>query len=516
MQRKIINVYVVCEDNQIKLRFIEMQKLDATTPMTAFMTRMLFESEEEMDLVLDALMSDNFQPFEMLNGVDVALVNHINNLPGNKSDNVETVRKQLHEIFMFRILLANWIFNSYSLLNPSQNLEQYPTINLLGDTLQDPFHPQHEYAYFDTTITVSADPHAALQLIGVLDQMVHSITGNGEDNNYQTVFHSLEQLPNFSNTSGILGEAVQQRAASAQIKLTRYIVQRLVTLAEQHAQVLGNYQNLATICKELLTEESPSLARAIRELIYPDPSMEELLSKYCADDKLKADVLNPAIPHEQATRQLMLSLKQRLQIMNRSAEPENDHSPAALSTAVDKWFKTMVITRNLLWKELLNTIFCMPAPDDGGYSPAYTEIELLCQSSMHLNEDGLMVLDIHDTDMYKEYYALHKIHHDKLQHELRRVFQLLGFGLLDDLDFHQQVICNRETTIELMNRAMHFSEDYFKALMRTSHKLRLFETGSAVNQVNPFLMLPNNLTTKILQLVEPDLRTWDIQGLSRK
>jgi hypothetical protein len=516
MQRKIINVYVVCEDNQIKLRFIDMQKLDASTPITALMSLIVFEYEEDLDSVLDDIMSDDFQPFEMLNGVDVALVDHINNLPGNKSDNVEAVRKQLHEIFMFRILLANWIVNSYSLLNPSQILEQYPTFNLQGDNLQDPFHPQHEYAYFDTTITLSADPHAALQLIGVLDQMVHSIIGNGEDHNYQTVFYYPDQHPDFSNTSGILGEAVQQRAPSAQTKLTRYLAQRLVTLAEQHAEVLGDYQNLATICKELLTQESPSLARAIRELIYPAPSMEELLSKYCPDDKLKADVLNPAIPHEQATRQLMLSLKQRLQTMNRSAEPDKDNAPAALSAVMHHWFDSMVITRNLLWKELLNTIFCLPAPDDGGYSPAYTEIELLCQSTMHLNEDGLMVLDIHDTDMYKEYYALHKIHHDKLQHELHRVFHLLGFGLLDNLDFHRQVICNRDTTIELMNRGMHFSEDYFKALMRTSHRLRMFETGSYINQANPFLMLPKNLVTKILHHIEPDLRTWDIQGLSRK
>ncbi len=524
MQRKIHNFYVRPVDNKLCLHVIEMITNDNASALGRMTKIGLFASYADIDFVVDAIYDGSYIALPPFNGVDMEVVDEFNHLPGNREDNREQLRTQLKNIFQYRFGIINYIINSYARMN---NLEDQQAAHALGflrydhETATDYYHPNDEYTLANIILPLPSNPEVLLKLLGALEDVLHSATNQAKRNDFKTNIVYCENLPDFSQPQMIVANTVNELKISGQKDLpspVRFVAGQIIKAVADQPERFKAYEPAAQELVELLKTESDSLARSIREKLYPDPSIEDFLQKTLPNDTLTCTLLNPKSSYTDATGKLMNELSNKLKCRVAKYEDKgyieqwilwvkeiwnqteyvntSETSKEAIRTSIKVQFERLIETRNALWEQTVESLFARKAPDGGNYHSEYTEVDLLKDAHMHLNSDGLMELDIYHTKSYKKNYALGKHLYDKLEEELRAACSQLFLDILPS-DFHKKIVFSRESTIELMNRGMHYTEDYAKALMRTSHRFRLFT--SIEKQRNDLQKLPLDLQARILQ-----------------
>lgn len=524
MQRKIHHFAITQDGNQLRLQVIEMIRNDNTTALGQMTKLGLFQSYKDIDFVVDAIYDGRYMPLTPFNGLDIPVVAEFNHLPGNREDNRENLRTQLRDIFQYRYGIINDLIYAYNRIN---NMEDQASadalrfINYQEIHATDYFHPNDEYTYRNIVMEVPNNPQELLKLLGALADLIHRVDRLATDKEYKSNLVFCDKHPDFSQPQRVIGDTLKDLAITGQPTLPsiiRFVARQIVTLVTNHPEQFAGYEIAAHELFELLKQPDDSLARTIREKLYPDPSIEDYLTKTIPNETLICSLLNPKTRYEDATSQLMTSLSTQLKYRVAKYEDRatlvqwflwakeiwtstpyvntSTTSKGAIHANIQKQFDLLLKTRDALWQQTVTSLFGHKAPDGKNFHEDYTEVQLLKQAGMHLNSDGLMELDIYETPSYKKNYATGKWMNDKLEEEVRAACQLLNLDILPG-DFHQRIVFTRDSTIDLMNRAMHYSEDYAKALMRTSHRFRLFK--SIEDQRKDMPRLPLDIKTRILR-----------------
>lgn len=515
MLRKIINIYVTTEGSDIRLRTVEMQHLDKSTPVTALTRANTLNFPDEIELVVEAIYSQQLDHLQLLQpileGRDVPLLDYFNQLPGDREQNRDQLRNQLVSIWNNRTFWMSYLPHAYMKVHHIGD-ETIVGFRQLFDSYsygvydaRDGHHPDHEYAYHDFSARLPADRDSLVKLIGSLDSFMYLVETIARENGYLLWVNFCNDQPNLLDRNQVIADSVMKVTSAKQPKsrvFARFIAERLIEEADKNPLALSHYYVAATALKEIVKTETPYLCRVIHELLYPTLSIQAFLQINAPNNQLMFKLFDPATSFLATTSYLIEWLLSQLSSANYR---ESAHAE----------FNAHQKIKNDFWDHTLNSLFGLPAPDGGYYYGTYTEIMLLREAVMRINSDGLIELDIYQTKSYKEYYQVKDApNHAVLEEEVRAVFRHLGLEILSGLDFHRNIIFTRASSIALLNRGIHYSENYAKGLARASHHYRFFT--SIESQRADLPALPLEVKTRIISFIEPELHEGELQLMSTR
>lgn len=365
-------------------------------------------------------------------------------------------------------------------------------------------YPWNEYAYFTFSGFLSNDPKSLLILIGSLDGLLSRLEQIALTGGYQFKFNFCDGVPQSDNHGLMIADAIKMANARKQPQsksLARFISERIIDEVKKDPQALRHYPLAAEVLSKVMEKaKTPSLANIIYKILNPLPIIAEfiptvLISAPC---DLVLKLLNPSVPHVSASDYLIDWVRAQLKLENGDK-------------IINAQINLVVSVRKVYWQRMLNSLFGLPAPDGGHYNRTYTELMLLSEASMAVNRDGLMVLDVKETDAYKQYYRDGACNHADLEKELRAVFIHLGFELQKKLDFHQEIVFTPKSSQALMDMGMHYSDRYIKSLTRISYNNLLFFNRNTTG--NPLNALPNHVKARMIKFIEPGVDEAEIVSI---
>jgi hypothetical protein len=91
----------------------------------------------------------------------------------------------------------------------------------------------------------------------------------------------------------------------------------------------------------------------------------------------------------------------------------------------------------------------------------------------------------------------------------------MGLTFLPNQDFHKGTIYfDFNSNLYLKNHGFHINENHCKALMRASHRFRIFRSNK--DEQNPFLQLPDDVQSSIVEQIEPALSRVEIESMRNR
>lgn len=511
------------------------------------------------------------------------LIGYVNDTIGDREpDEYKAVLiKQLEDLSYQNTEIFSDLLMSYAAFNfmPWQVVLQN---NMLGENIDRRYnaavqantYPHGAYRVNDHQFVLPNDPQKLLMLLGSIDGALHRHDKYAERHNLEIDIRHFSQKPETENRTEIVTKALNEQAYKGTNQEFSTVINNLIKEQYQANQEQYARFSKAMLELEVISRQKPaSLTKPVRDRLYPDISTAKFLDDYCKDDLLMADMLDPEISFVEASQKVTNKLRQQLSKKRKIGteeklqrveagvhEQENDlssedvrnilatavimHNPQnpaqlllTIATApvpeeprrkfaspihkdIAHWFERFTDVRDLFWQTHVNKLYGYRANDGGYYTSNYTEILLMKEADMHLNQHGFMELDLfkEEGSTYNQFYAKGKENYDLLENELRKAFDLLGLNFQDGIDFHNDsIVFDRASTKSLMNRGMHYTEDYCKKLMQASHRQRLFAPNKDGN--NALIQsdfLPNEMKCLIANQVDPDIHPredWGLQSM---
>lgn len=592
MKRRIINCYVYPENNNIILRFIEIQEENASR-LAQIASSIHYAN---VDSIVDAVFDDNFvreigqlnaEALAAIPGMQAAheLIEYVNNTIGNRTpeEYKPELLSQLKNLAyqgtnIFENLLMNYAdFNQVPWQHAIQaNALSEDTEKRDNAKVRANVYPYQTYAWDDYQFILSSDPKKLCMFLGSLDGALHHFKTYAAKHDLEITFQFSDQKPNNITREEMISQSLKNECPPGPTQeLSRFISDIMLRLDGNEPGSADGYRNAVNELKRLLPANSQSLTKPIRDHLYPDMTTAKFLDDYCKDDLLMADLLDPDVSFVEASHRVTAKLREQLSkkrkidttqpsmnnveqadsqeqddissddVKNIMAtailmhDPQNpaqliltiatteipDNEPkrkfaSPIHRDIARWFGEFDYVRELFWNAFVNKLYGHRAYDGGFYTSSYTEIELMKECDMHLNKQGFMELDIFKDkgSVYDQHYAKGRENYSSLEQELRQAFGLIGLHFQPNIDFHNEpIVFDRASTKLLMNRGMHYTEDYCKKLMQASHRQRLFAPNTTGN--NALIqsdLLPNEMKYMIARQVEPDIHPdedWDMRGM---
>tara|TARA_R110000868_G_scaffold276747_5_gene536508 strand:+ start:76 stop:1452 length:1377 start_codon:yes stop_codon:yes gene_type:complete len=439
MQRKVISIYCLQKAGRLKVRIIEMQRLPQSATSINPIVASIFEPKT-------AFKDFFYQALALFNRLSTSSID------------------------------AHNLFNQFR--------ESYRC-----EVVTNPDATRDSYAHNSLTIRLPTDEKQLLKVVGAIDSALHELAYHAPTG-CEVHYHYHDVLPNNYNRATAISETFASHAplyVKPGQPLSRYLAYWISTAVERDTQVLAEYQKVADTLRLLLKTDESSLTRIINDRLYPETSIDDFIENHCQKDRLMSNMLHSRVSYLQTTVELVRAIKETI------AAKKNQG-------ALTQWFAQFSRLRQQLWQQTVETLYGKAAALNGFYASNYTEIHLLLAANFTLNDRGQMVIDIRETKAYKEHYAPPKCGPSVLEVELRHACRLLGLEFLPNLNFHQEMIFDADSTRYLMNRGFHYSENYCKKLIRATHHMRLFQNSSEQEQsgTNYIRLLPLDLQTQIV------------------
>lgn len=538
MRTRRVNWYIYEEDSALKLRFIEMH--DQDTSRLAIIAKDIeyhnVESQVEQAFKDPQENNGHIDPFLMhILGMqeNPELREYIRDTIGERSAEAykPILIKQLQDLTYQQLKLESNLIGSYGRFNrihytiAHQELLDLYSGGTHHKEVTAKTYPFSSYWIQDVSFVLPSDTDDLLAFIGCLDSAMHSDDIHAPRHGYQTFNHFFDTKPESDNHDSIITSTFKGDTLEHAQELSIFAAECIIAKYEADSETLSAYAEAMDELKEMLETKPESLTKVIRDKFFPDPTVEQFLAKHCENKPVMSAMLNPAVSHTQAAQDVINSLRsklakkpdskltlkedetgilnvdadiapiQRTPASNLAPDDKNKHkSSHPIHNEIAGWFEAFAELRTKLWGQYVETLYGHPADDGGYYSSNYTEVTLMKECNMHLSPTGFMQLDINKENgsAYNRHYAAGEANHDILEREMRMAFDLLGLNFLPQLDFHNgRILFDAESSKELMNHGMHFSEEYFKKLMQTTHHHRLFKPNTQGN-THPIQSVPTD------------------------
>ena len=406
MQRRMLNIYLYEEENHLKLRIIEIHALEALYGMTLEEEKKELKKQKKECLIFNCMHNS------------LAIYNGIEDF--NDLEDVELVK-----------LVQVCYFN-----NPY-------TFDIIKEAYT-------RYAYSEVTWTLSYDDEKIfLQQLGALDGAIHAFKLHTSDVGLECNILYHEKRPDFSNKISIIQNsrlASRANDAAPTQSFSRHVAGWVSAELNKDPVSKENNKTIIETLTQLLATENYTLNRVIREKLYPDMKIDELLKSICADDTLASDLLNPSIPFSQACNNLHKYISAR--------------------------FKFHPFEQEGMWEDAIDSAYDFLAPynDDDDDKPVFSELQLLREGILSFSkENNTYTHQFLNTEAYKTHYAEGKPKYDSLGVDLCVISKVMKLTLLPDQHFHKGAFCfTANPPIYIwFNKFQEMKEEFWQAKVTT-------------------------------------------------
>ena len=357
-----------------------------------------------------------------------------------------------------------------------------------GAIIKDSFkHQRNEHA-----VRLHANTPQLLVLLGCIDNVLQHVK-----------YH--EHYDGFDITFYFHGREL----ADDNLIISRQIAEWMLSQMTNNEDVRRRYQDTIPCLEGLLKTQCHSLGPLIYQQLYPDKSLQPVIEQHLPDP-VDIDLFNETTFYAPKAQSMLAWLQKKLHSKSdKGRDPKHDEQ---ILEDISQRFIQLEKNRKFIWRLMISSLNGKPAIDCCYFGDEYTEIHVLLQAVLILNEQGLMTLDYQKSKKYLEFYALengnsHEIDPAILGQELTRACGYLKLEFAPRQNFHPgPVVFNRSSTFELMRRGLHWSEESGKKLIKHSILFRVLERNTP---------LPADLITKIICMNDETLYKEEIRALAR-
>lgn len=324
---------------------------------------------------------------------------------------------------------------------------------------RNPFITNRYIEYHDFVLKLPSDETLLLKALSVLDNALYELQYHSSAHHHRIHVYYCDHLQGRLSNDDILKLATPSEHSSYEAPkktLSCYVAEWMIHKIDKKADELQTYQTVKKILTDLLQTNPTSLTQSITHLLYPNPDLDAFIKESCDNDPLMVEALNPNIGHIRATAKIIDVIKPLIR------HPHTRH-------AVNEWLINLENCKQKVWQHIVKTLIGNPASANGHYESHYAEIQLLCSSRITRNENGLMELHFHETEIYRNRYAPHKPGHDVFQIELEHACRTLGLHFVTGQDLRISAVFDKSTSNYLMDLGFHYNKEYFQRLIKLSH-----------------------------------------------
>lgn len=378
--------------------------------------------------------------------------------------------------------------------------------------MDDNIHRDHVYKYYQNDYELPLDEKELLMFLGAIDSAIHSYVflfrESGDEYDKKTTKVVFYNTPvELSDQYGFCSKALlptNEKPADIEKKprLSRYIANWLYEELSQNPELKQSNQSLIDKLHSFLALESNSLTPAIRQYLYPRPTIADYINLYCKEaDELTKSLLNPSTQPEEKMIKLLQFIKMKLSY--KPKYPINESDTEALNiyklavkqshNEISRWFDDLKVYQARIWNKFVTSLYGKSAFDGGFYSENYTEIDLLLQAELKLNAQGLMELHYLETNSYKHNYAPEKRLFKVLDKEVRQAASDLDLEFLPNQDFHVKAVFTADSSRFLKGMGLHLTKQCCKDALRKDILSKQFMFCGNGETVQPFQRLSKDL-----------------------
>lgn len=481
--RRNLVVYFVNEDSQLKLRFVELQKIQQNQKPLQDMDnweRMSYLGQPRFHRELND-MHDSFNDY-LIGYTSSALHN------GNGS-RVEVMR------------------------------------------------PDGAYEYNDVSLPLSADLDSLLRQIGPLDGAVVQYKSFNDKVGCGSIVYVADKPADFNDKNAVAFNALAAKKGLSETKdsILKMTANWIISEVNKHPEELAAYREAAEQLEKLLQADHPSLTTAIHNMTYV-PEVNDFNQGKPKGQPMLNEVMKylftPGSNCVEKERVLLSWIREKISPKQSESSylGQMYHSlfggwkdePARKQTAIEEvknFFKNYEILLRRHWDQTLDTLYWQTGYDGAPYiHKCNHELILLHDSKLFMNSDGLMEMDFKNSTFYRNFY-LPELKDDDyipttpdlLEPQLRHACKLLGLEFLPGINFHDRIIFTPDSTQKLMDSGYHLSESYCRSLMRASHDYKKLDVLLSQDGISPSA----DVKSVIVKMGEPLLHDDELRALSQ-
>lgn len=328
----------------------------------------------------------------------------------------------------------------------------------------------------EITLTLPTNFVSFFGILGAMDGFVNLLVSDSIHAGYTTKALFMRDIPEYLDINAEeelntwIPNDTPRAAPVAEQAVSRLMCDRLFILMETNSPHLQQgYANIKRTLHQLYNKTDGSIAYLIRLLLYPNNSAARFIKTL---DKLRntqkglvVHLLDPEIDLTQKAVKTIEYMRSNL------SKWEGAKRKQKFIIDFDKLFLELELQKFYLWFAMVNGIFGNPGLDKMLLGVKNTEVMLLREAKLVLNDQDLLVLCYKDTDPYKNYYAEGKDNYVKIEQELQLACSYMGIYFKPNQDFHSNggVVLTHQSTLDLLSYGFHYSKAYVKDLLRVSH-----------------------------------------------
>lgn len=373
--------------------------------------------------------------------------------------------------FDFQRRPSFWHFQDFLHESFNDYLIEHMCINRKAGELirEDLCFQDEDYYFFEIPIHLLTDFNKLIRQLGPLDGAAQYYRICNDERLTETNIHFTDQPASFTQeqfAEQLLHSKSGLQEFARGRSLIKTIGEWMIREVKEHPQELAAYQPAVTELEKLLQQtETEALTTTmhdmtyvpeIRDFVKQQPMFNDVM-KQVFDVSLKADekekLLLAWIEEQYAPRPEKSASQQTLFAGKRSS-PEN---------SVSNWFANHDVLLRRYWHQTLDTICWQPGFNSAPYVDKLSaEIIILKDSKLFLNSDGLMELDYHDHYLFNSEYSKEACggFTSLLGPELMKACKYLGLEFQPDTDFEGHPVFTAESTRKLMDAGYHLTKEY--------------------------------------------------------